>query len=476
MRPEQPRSRWSLAYQGVVLGISAMIIVFVSVRAMTTFESAVSQPGALSLGLAAAGQVVGAAPARGPAAETLPGMVGTATPSLTPTLTPTRSPTPSQTTTATPTPSLTPDIRVYDPTRAKALLAQAETSWPADSPTFAANVNLVAQRISGHQIAPGTTFSFNTVAGPYTVANGYQSMSVGKSDSVTRTVSTVATVDSGITQVSTTLFQAAFWSGLKIVERAPHSSWLDRLSAGSTGQRGLDAYVAQPGTDLRFANNTPDWIRIEAMSDQTTLTVSIFGADPGWTVNPNVGTPSKIVQPNPTPFLQTDPALAPGQQFTVSAALPGFDAVVERTVTKNGQVVDRYGVSEHYQPVPAILAVGPQPTSTPTIPVPTPTRAPVAAGPPPSSVDRLAGLNPGSFVLADGRIRTPNLVGVPEGEAQQVLIAVGLMTTYVNYQGPSDVPAAVLNSVSVGAVLSQNPAPGTAVGRGATVYLAVRKS
>jgi hypothetical protein len=466
MRPEQPRSRWSLAYQGIVLGISGMIIVFVSVWAMTTFESAVAQPGSLSLGLAAAGQVVGASPARAPAAETLPGMVGTATPSLTPTQTPTRSPTPSQTATATPTPTLTPDTRIYDPARAKTLLAQAQTSWPADSPAFAANVTLAAQRLNGRQIAPGTTFSYNSFLGPYTSGNGYQNISIGKSDPVTRTISTV---DTGITQVSTTLFQAAFWSGLKIVERAPHSSWLDRLSAGSTSQRGLDAYVAQPGNDLRFVNNTTDWIRIDATSDQSSLTVSIFGADPGWSVNPNVGSPSKVVQPNATPVVQVDPALAPGQQFTVSAAVPGFDVTLERTVTKDGQVVDRYGVSEHYQPFPAVVAVGPQPTPTAVVVPPTPTRAP-------SPNDRLAGLNPSSFVLADGRIRTPNLLGVPEAEAQQVLGAVGLSTTYVNYQGPGEVPASVLNSVSVGTVLSQNPPPGSPVGRGTTVYLAVRKS
>lgn len=463
MRPEQQRSRWSLAYQGIVLGISALIIVFVAVQAMTTFEAAVAQPGSLSLGLAAAGQVVGAAPARAPAADTLPGMVGTATPSLTPTLTPTRSPIPSQTPTATPTPTLTPDVRIYDPARAKTLLAQAQTSWQGDSPAFAANVTLAAQRISGHQIAPGTTFSFNGVVGPYTVENGYQNITVGQSDVVTRTVSTI---DIGITQVSTTLFQAAFWSGLKIVERAPHSSWLDRLSAGSTSQRGLDAYVAQPGNDLRFANNTTDWIRIEATSDQSTLTVSIFGADPGWTVNPNVGSPAKVVQPNATPVVQVDPSLTPGQQLTVSEALAGFDVALGRTVTKDGQVVDRYGVSEHYQPLPAVVATGPLPTPTAVIVLP-PTRVPS---------DRLAGLNPSSFVLADGRIRTPNLLGVPAGEAQQVVVAVGLSMTYINYQGPGEVPASALNGVPVGAVLSQNPQPGAPVPRGTTMYLAVRKS
>jgi hypothetical protein len=64
---------------------------------------------------------------------------------------------------------------------------------------------------------------------------------------------------------------------------------------------------------------------------------------------------------------------------------------------------------------------------------------------------------------------------VSEAEAQQIIVAVGLATTYSNPQGPGDVSAAVLNSVDVGQVLSQNPVAGAAAQKGATVYLAIRK-
>ena len=52
----------------------------------------------------------------------------------------------------------------------------------------------------------------------------------------------------------------------------------------------------------------------------------------------------------------------------------------------------------------------------------------------------------------------------------------GLSNTYTNYQGPDDVPRAILESVPVGSVLSQRPAPGTEVPPGTTVYIAVRKA
>jgi hypothetical protein len=315
-------------------------------------------------------------------------------------------------------------------------------------------------------VAPGATFSFNTTAGPFDSVAGYRLSDRGRV-----VTDTVPIVDGGITQVSTTLFQAVFWSGLKIIERQPHQSWLDRFNAGSTGQRGLDAVVNYGSIDLRFQNNTSDWIRIETAVQPGNITISIYGADPGWSVDPNVGDPTKVVQPSATPVLRADPELPPGQQFAATVAAPGFDIAVQRTVTRNGEVIDRYGVNEHYLPVPAVIAIGP--TVTPTV-----TATPVAGGAPPAAPQgptHLAGLNPAAFATADGRIRVPVLVGLSEAEAQQVIAAVGLATTYTNQQGPGDVPAAVLATVDVGQVLSQSPSAGTAVPKGTTVYLAVRK-
>src|SRR5579859_255478 len=248
--PDEPRPPWWQTYQIAVLGVSAVVVIAVSTLVYQAFSSVVDQPGAIGLGLTAVGQMVGASGSRGPAPETLPGIVGTATSTSTPTLTPTRSPIPTRTSTMTETPTPTPDVRVYDPTRAKVLLAQAQTSWGAESPLFQVNVQTAAQRLNGQQIAPGTTFSFKTTTGPYDMFNGYRYIAPGKQNVLTTTVTTdIPVLESGISQVSTTLFQAVFWSGLKIVERSPHAAWLERFNAGSTGQRGLDAYVANTGPD-----------------------------------------------------------------------------------------------------------------------------------------------------------------------------------------------------------------------------------
>ncbi len=468
-QPDGPEQRMTLGYQVAVLGVSAVVIFVLMMATVRTLQSLVGDPGALSVGATAAGQVLGVSAPRGPSADTLPGLVGTETPTTTPTRTPTRLPTATPTLTGTPTPTLTPDVRTYDPVRAKTLLAQAQTSWGSESTNFQANVALAAEKLNGRQIAPGATFSFNTTAGPFDQFGGYR---VTPLDSARVVTDTASTVDSGITQVSTTLFQAVFWTGLKIVERQPHQNWLDRFSAGSTSQRGLDAYVNYGSTDLRFQNTTGDWIRLETSTQSGNVTVSVYGADPGWSVNPTVSAPTNVVQPNATPVIRSDPEIPPGQQFSSSSALPGFDVAVQRTVTQQGNVIDRYGLTEHYQPRTAIISLGP--TTTPTVtPTPVPAVTPTPAVP--TGPTHLAGLNPASFVLSDGRIRVPSLVGLSEAEAQQVIAAVGLATTYPNRQGPGDVPASVLASVDVGQVLSQNPVAGSPAPRGSTVYIAIRK-
>ncbi|HLZ10203.1 MAG TPA: PASTA domain-containing protein, partial [Chloroflexota bacterium] len=165
-----------------------------------------------------------------------------------------------------------------------------------------------------------------------------------------------------------------------------------------------------------------------------------------------------------------------GQQFALSPALPGFDVSIQRSVTRDGQEIDRYGVAEHYRPMPAIVSIGPPVTVTPTATVvPTVEASPTPAAPV-HNPTRLAGLNPSAFVLPDGRIRTPSLVGLSENEAQQVIVAVGLATSFVNFQGPGDIPAAALNSVDVGQVLSQSPTAGAAVAKGTPVLIAVRRA
>jgi len=145
-----------------------------------------------------------------------------------------------------------------------------------------------------------------------------------------------------------------------------------------------------------------------------------------------------------------------------------------RLVTgKTGDIVDNYVFTNHYDQAHNVLVYGtkgqPQPgTPTPGTPVAdTPTAVPSAPA---------ATATPSGYRLPDGRIRVPSVIGMPEAQAKSLIGSVGLQNSFTNYQGPGDVPAATLNRVPVGAVLSQTPAPGTILSPGTIVYIAVRKA
>ena len=142
-----------------------------------------------------------------------------------------------------------------------------------------------------------------------------------------------------------------------------------------------------------------------------------------------------------------------------------------QVIDKHGNVLATYKFVNRYLPSRNVWLVGtkgatPTATPTPLLSTATPTPLPPTATPSP---------RPDDYRQPDGRIRIPNLVGLPEDDAQRLITEVGLMTTYVNYQGPGDIPDSVLKSVPVGHVLSQMPAGDTAVPPGTTVYVAVHR-
>jgi hypothetical protein len=243
----------------------------------------------------------------------------------------------------------------------------------------------------------------------------------------------------------------------------------------------LDATVDFPPVDLQFRNTTSDWIRVDATYDATHVHVRLMGVHQGWKVS--VGTPkiTNMVKTDRTLVRRPDPTMNPGQELYIETAQDGFDVTVERLVkSKSGEIVDKYVFTNHYESARNVMVYGtkgmptpPTPGSvTPTVVGTTPT-PPAAAGTP-----TVPALTPTAVAgrQANGQIRVPSVVGLPEAQARSMISSVGLQNTFTNYQGPGDVTAATLNQVPVGSVLSQTPASNTVVAPGSTVYIAVRKA
>jgi eukaryotic-like serine/threonine-protein kinase len=92
----------------------------------------------------------------------------------------------------------------------------------------------------------------------------------------------------------------------------------------------------------------------------------------------------------------------------------------------------------------------------------------VGENPPPGTALQLGSLV--TLTVSGGnKLTVPNVVGMPEAQAQATIHAAGLGTTFANHAGRS-------TAVQVGEVESQDPLPGSLAAPGTVIYINVRSS
>ncbi len=131
-----------------------------------------------------------------------------------------------------------------DAARAAALptvLARFETRF-GGPPGRDKNIERAADRLDGLVLMPGETVSFNEVVGPRSTDNGFfPAPEIYKGEMRQG-------IGGGVCQVASTLYAAAFFGGLDVVDRQNHSRPSGYIRPG------LDATVSYPVLDLRIKN------------------------------------------------------------------------------------------------------------------------------------------------------------------------------------------------------------------------------
>ncbi len=227
------------------------------------------------------------------------------------------------------------------------------------------NIKAGVARINGVLIAPGAEFSFNTEVGEINEANGFvQGYAVIGNR-------TQLEWGGGVCQVSTSLFRAAFYAGLPFNEWHAHPfyiSWYDAYAFPNENGPGLDAAIFTGELDLRFVNDTEDWMLVDATVDeqQQILDIQLRGVDAGRTVSVNG---PKVVGTTPAPIdpvYVDDPTLPMGMVKQSDKAKDGMNVVVYRTVTKNNKVMPSEEFATTFKPWPNVYLRGTGPKeSTP---------------------------------------------------------------------------------------------------------------
>jgi vancomycin resistance protein YoaR len=154
----------------------------------------------------------------------------------------------------------------------KEVIGEGKSNFAGSPKNRIYNIRRALQQFSGVIVKPGEEFSFVKYLGVVDGSTGYLP------ELVIRNNKTEPEFGGGICQVSSTVFRAAIYSGLKITERRNHSYAVQYYKP-----YGMDATIYVPRPDFKFINNTPGAIFMQPEIEGTDLIFRFFGTRDGRT-------------------------------------------------------------------------------------------------------------------------------------------------------------------------------------------------
>lgn len=219
------------------------------------------------------------------------------------------------------------------------------------------NIQRAAQMLDGTIVRSGESFSLNDALGKRTVERGFVSAPQifdGRLEEA---------VGGGISQVATTLYNAAFFAGVKLVAHRAHQFYISRYPMGR------EATVSWGGPELVFSNDWPAAILMKVVATDSAITVRFYSRKLGRRVETTTGEPYALTPPETIRTLNS--ALPPGTTSTVqSAGESGFTVQYTRKVFRGSKLRRDEHYTVRYDPQNAIVEVGPAPRRTAPNPKP----------------------------------------------------------------------------------------------------------
>lgn len=204
------------------------------------------------------------------------------------------------------------------------------------------NLRLAASRLDGTVLFPGETFDFNEVVGPRDEAHGYRVATVIADGEL------VDGIGGGTCQISGTLHGAAFFAGLEIVERYPHTR------PSSYIKMGMDATVVYPTITFRVKNSFGFPVVLHQKVEEGAVRAEVRGAP----VDQVVSLIRRIDDVIPYEELErTDSTLPKGHRILAQRGVPGFRLHRYRTI-RRGSHTTREKWRDVYPPTAQVIRVG----------------------------------------------------------------------------------------------------------------------
>lgn len=228
----------------------------------------------------------------------------------------------------------------------KEIIGIGQSNFKGSPPNRRFNIKVGANTLNGILIKPAEEFSLVKTLGEIGSSTGYLPELVIKGNKTT------PEYGGGLCQIGTTMFRAALATGLPITARRNHSYRVVYYEPAGT-----DATIYNPSPDLKFINDTGNYILIQSRIEGDNLYFDFWGKSDGRIATQTKPVIYNITKPGPTKLIETLD-LKPGEKKCTEIAHNGADTYFDYKVTYADSQVKEKRFSSHYIPWQAVCLLG----------------------------------------------------------------------------------------------------------------------
>ncbi|WP_067781840.1 VanW family protein [Actinomyces vulturis] len=192
--------------------------------------------------------------------------------------------------------------------------------------------NLVqgCEQINGKIVQPGDIFSVNEALGTVDEEHGFAAAGVIVAEEH------IDAMGGGLSQVGTTVFNAAYEAGMDDIEHTPHSQYISRYPEGR------EATIWTGEKDVKFRNSTPYPVLIQAWVENNRVNVRLWST-PYYDVSITTSERSNIID--------YDTIVRSGDEcYPQPDGEPGFTVTIMRKRSHDGTALPDESLTVHYNP------------------------------------------------------------------------------------------------------------------------------
>ena len=201
------------------------------------------------------------------------------------------------------------------------------------------NIGVAVRELNGTLVKPGEQFSLNRELGQRTAAKGYRQAPVIYDGRLTRDYG------GGVSQVSTTVYNTAYFAGMRLDRHTPHSFYIPRYPEGR------EATVSWPDVDNAWTNDSGYGVLIQTWVSGNAVQMRFWGTKV-WDIHSVKGPRRNITEPRKI--------VDDGESCVPQSPSPGFDVTVTRLFRRGGVTVKSDSFTTHYIPEDAVTCTNPR--------------------------------------------------------------------------------------------------------------------